>query len=295
MKKQSTIEDYQARVTRAYQLISRHIDRPIDIAGLAKEAAFSLYHFHRIYRAMVGETVVETHRRLRLERAAKRIIYTRLSITDIALEAGYETPQAFSRAFKGRFGQTPAGYRKKEHRYEAFIASLPHKLLYFSTHIKEFKMNVDIEKRETTVVFGIRHVGPYQQVGAVFESLWGWACNNGLVTQIKHGICICYDDPLTVPAEQCRADACIEFYPPFPQETGDVKRHEIPAGTYARYRHIGPYHKLADAYEAICAKWIPANGYELAEAPSFEVYQNDPANTPEEQLITDIYLQLIDK
>lgn len=295
MKKRSTVDDYQIRVVKAYRLISRMIDRPIDIALLARESAFSLYHFHRIYRGIVGETVTETHRRLRLERAAKGIANTRLSITEIALDAGYETPQAFSRAFKARFKCSPTSYRKKERRNEEFNNLLPRKLGHFSKYMESFKMNVTIEKREKTIVYGMRHVGRYMEVGKVFQEVFQWACTSGLAPQIKCGICIYYDDPSVVPDEKCRADACVELSLPYPEETDKVKRHEIPAGTYACYRHVGSYSKLEEAYAAFCGGWFPANDYEPANSPSFEIYHNDPADTPEDELITDIYIQIADK
>ncbi len=87
-------------------------DNPLSLDELASVAHFSPYHFHRVFRGMVGETVAEHVRRLRLERAARHLIYTRRSVTDLAFDAGYETMESFIRAFRKRFGYAPSCYRQ---------------------------------------------------------------------------------------------------------------------------------------------------------------------------------------
>lgn len=295
MQKVTTFKDYQERVKRAYLLIAGSLEQPVDIALLAKEAAFSFYHFHRIYRAIVGETVVETHRRLRLERAAGRLVYSRFSITRIALEAGYETPQAFTRAFKSRFIYSPSEYRKKGLNHNDFQCGRGQGLLYPPAIMETIKMNITVEQRPSITVFAMRHTGPYPEIAKTFNELWQWVCSEKRESQAKSGLCIYYDDPVVTPAEQCRADTCVELEQPYPEDSERIRRVEIPAGTYARYRHVGSYSMLGQAYEALCGQWLSTSGYEAANAPPFEIYVNNPYDTPEEQLITDIYIQVIDK
>jgi len=74
-------------------------------------AFFSPYHFHRIFAAFTGEPLAAFIRRLRLECAAQRLVHLDASVTEIALDAGYETPAAFTRAFSAHFGVAPSAYR----------------------------------------------------------------------------------------------------------------------------------------------------------------------------------------
>lgn len=288
MPRPRTQETHRARVRQAYLLIARHLDRPLDLVALAEATAFSRYHFHRIYQSMIGETVADTHRRLRLERAAGRLVRTRLTVTVIALDAGYETPQAFSRAFSQQFGVTPSAYRQKQRTRPEFSDKLPHP----PVTMESIDMNVTIETRPTTTVYGIRHVGPYMQIGPVFQQLGNWIISHNLMTQAKAGYGIYYDDPSVTPDDQCRAAACVELSGQPPAELGQVERITIEAGRYACYRHIGPYTGLEQAYQTLYGQWLPSSGYECADAPCFEIYVNDPQNTPEDQLITDIYVPL---
>src|SRR5262245_3493728 len=98
-RRQTTEADYQRRILAARALLEEHLDEAIDPAALASAASFSLHHFHRIFKALLGESVMEHVRRLRLERAARKLRAGDARILDLALEAGYESHEAFTRAF----------------------------------------------------------------------------------------------------------------------------------------------------------------------------------------------------
>jgi AraC family transcriptional regulator len=73
------------------------------------------------------------------------------------------------------------------------------------------------------------------------------------------------------------------------QSDDELKLQTVPAGLYAIARYVGPYSGLGPAWGELCGQWIPASQYKFREAPCFEVYRNDPSNTPPEQLLTEIY------
>jgi AraC family transcriptional regulator len=98
--KASTLQDYRARLIRVFVHIQRHLDGPLALDDLAGLAGFSPFHFHRVFRGMTGESVQAHIRRLRLERAAQRLKHGGRSILEIALDAGYDSHEAFTRAFK---------------------------------------------------------------------------------------------------------------------------------------------------------------------------------------------------
>ena len=97
--KQSTEQDYRERIVRTLVYIQQHLDDDLELDKVAGVAAFSSFHFHRIFRGLVGETLKEHTRRLRLERAARNLKLSAEPITQTALEAGFETHESFTRAF----------------------------------------------------------------------------------------------------------------------------------------------------------------------------------------------------
>ena len=106
--KPDTERDYKERILKVLIHIQEHLDEPISLEDLGRVAHFSPFHFHRVFRGMVGESVKEHVRRLRLERAAHRLKFGEEAVTRIALDAGYETHESFTRAFKSLFGESPS-------------------------------------------------------------------------------------------------------------------------------------------------------------------------------------------
>src|SRR5512135_2703266 len=106
-----TLHDYKRRLLRVLVHIQQHLDDALGLPELAGLACFSPYHFHRIFKGMVGESVKEHIRRLRLERAASRLKLGTASVTSIALDAGYESHEAFTRSFRSVFGVSPSQFR----------------------------------------------------------------------------------------------------------------------------------------------------------------------------------------
>jgi AraC family transcriptional regulator len=111
MNERTTRIDYAERLDRVFSWLADHLDDTLDLARLADVACLSPYHFHRVYRAMQGETAAETVRRLRLHRAAVELIAGELPVVRIARRAGYRSQGAFTRAFKAAYAVPPARYR----------------------------------------------------------------------------------------------------------------------------------------------------------------------------------------
>ena len=91
--------------------IRDHIHEPLDRETLASVAGFSIPHFHRVFTAQVGESAASYVRRLRMERAGRKLRMGAVDITEVALAAGYDS-HAFSKAFKQQFGLSPSEFRQ---------------------------------------------------------------------------------------------------------------------------------------------------------------------------------------
>jgi AraC family transcriptional regulator len=106
------LQDHDDAIADVMQYIRRHIHEPLDRETLAAVAGFSIPHFHRVFRAQVGESAISYVRRLRLERAARKLRMGAVDITEVALAAGYDSHAAFSKAFKQQFGLSPSEFRQ---------------------------------------------------------------------------------------------------------------------------------------------------------------------------------------
>jgi AraC family transcriptional regulator len=107
-----TLQDYSDCIEDVMKYIREHISEPLDRETLAEVAGFSVPHFHRVFTAHVGESAINYVRRLRLERAARKLRMGAVDITEVALAAGYDTHAAFSKAFKQQFGFPPSEFRQ---------------------------------------------------------------------------------------------------------------------------------------------------------------------------------------
>jgi AraC family transcriptional regulator len=296
--REATLQDYKSRILRVLVHIQRHLDDELDLDRLAGVAAFSPYHFHRVFRGMVGESVKSHVRRLRLERAATRLKLSRHPVTTIALDSGYRSHEAFTRAFRELFGDSPSEFRST--RTVAPRAPVPSGVHYGgSDGPVDFRpcehegqtMQVTIEEVEPIRVAFMRHVGPYDQCGQTWDRFLTWAGAEGLVGGAPRFIGLCHDDPEITPGTKIRYDACLTVDASF-KPVDEIGVQVIEGGPYARATHFGPYHRLGETYAKFLGQWAPRSGRGIRAAPCFEVYLNSPESTDPEDLLTDIYLAL---
>lgn len=109
------MESYKQRLYKAVDYINSNLSQELSLDSIASAAAFSTYHFHRIFSAILGESLWNYTVRLRLEKAAQLITSTnKISITQIALDTGFSSSSVFSRAFKNYFGISPSNWKKNK-------------------------------------------------------------------------------------------------------------------------------------------------------------------------------------
>jgi AraC family transcriptional regulator len=289
--KTSTEQNYRERIIRTLVYIQEHLDEDLDLERLASVAAFSRFHFHRIFRGLTGETLKEHVRRLRLERAAQNLKRLEEPITQIAFHAGFETHESFTRAFGDMFGIPPSAYRAA-HRPAPESASGTHLDDVSGYHLPGYPdVAVEVKELPPMPVVFLRHVGPYNEVGATWGRLMMWAGMRGLLGPGMKLIGIVYDDPDVTPADKIRYDAAVTVSRPV-QPEGDFGVMEIAGRRYAVATHKGPYEELGKAYQRIFGGWLPKSGYVVREMPAFELYLNSPQTTGPEDLLTVIHIPL---
>ncbi|MCB8976432.1 MAG: AraC family transcriptional regulator [Ardenticatenaceae bacterium] len=281
-----TRADYQESITRVMLFIQARLDEVPSLEEIAAVAAFSPYHFHRLFTAYTGESLSTFIRRLRLERAANRLRQTFDPITDIALDAGYETPTNFGKAFRQQFGQTPTEFRDSKHVLDTAVFRQSRTEL-----LKIVKPN--LVNLEPQPVLFVRQTGPYGEAStAAFATLMRFAYQNRLMHKNSQLLGIVHDSPDVTEAGHLRYDACLTVDAPIEPE-GEVGVQTLAGGRYAVFTHTGPYENFTATYRLIFSHWLPQSGERLREVPTFERYHNrDPRRTKPENLRTDIYLPL---
>jgi AraC family transcriptional regulator len=293
--KETTLRFYKERLLRVLLEIQQRLDEPLRLEELAKLACLSPYHFHHVFTGILGESLGSHIRRLRLERAACRLKLSQMQVVQIALEAGYETHEAFSRAFRDSFGCSPTQFRKR-HRFGAWLkASSGVHYNHNGARLINFRaaryvnkaMNVTIKHLDPIRAAFIRHAGPYNEVGRTWERLMTFLGKEGLLGGGAQFIGVCHDDPAVTPPDKVRYDACITVGEGFRAE-GEIGVQVIPGGEYAVITHFGPYERLGESYAKLLGQWLPRSGRDLRATPCFDIYLNSPENTEPEDLITDL-------
>lgn len=287
MHRKETLIDYHYRINNVINYINNHLGEELDIGKLAAVSNFSVYHFHRIMRAYLNEPLWTFIMRLRIENGARLLQLTDEAVNEIAYKTGYETPAAFSNAFRKRFGCTPVEYRNEK--------TIVMTINYINEpQISITMKNPKIKEVKSMKVIFIQSIGEYgkQEMKNSWEKLVSFIKKNKLFSFGMDCLGISYDDPSITEPSKCRYEACVKIKKEATPE-GEIGIKTIEGGKFAVFMHKGPYDKLGLIYNEIYRNWIPANKIEVRNEPPFEKYLNTPGRTKPENLKTEIYIPIV--
>jgi AraC family transcriptional regulator len=307
--KPATQNHYRELVLQAVTHICATLDEALDSAALGQRARLAPLHFHRIFRGLVGETPLEMHRRLRLERSAWALLQTEQPITRLAFEAGYETHESFTRAFAAAFGASPTEFRTRTRQSPTSWGAATASALAAVSGVhftpgasdtpiaiqrEEPSMNVSVQHTPEKRVVAAAHRGPYNTISTTFARL-DECLKRGRIAReaCLEMVALYYDDPDTVPAAELSADAGVVVREGTAVPAG-LHLVTIPAGVYACTVYQGPYDRLADAWARFMGGWLVSSGHTLGDGPSYERYLNTPMNAAPHELKTELFLPLAD-
>jgi len=279
-----TYNDYTQRINKVVAYINDHLDESLDLKTLAEVAALSEFHFHRVFKALKGESIGAHISRLRIEAAARLLRYSALSIEDIAFNIGYETPAALSKAFKNQYGITPTKYRTNKDIY-----IMKKEIINPDLALKAPKI-IELEPKNLIYVALTGKYGTLDY-GKAYEQLWAVVKSQKLFTKGIESICVSYDDPKITKASLQRSEVSLAIHKPAHPE-GEVSCKTLAGGKYAVFFYQGSYSHLSAVYDA-AMRWVIDSEYEVREEPTFEKYLNDSRRTPEEKLKTEVYIPII--
>lgn len=277
------------RIGRACDYINQQLDEELSVELLSEVAALSKFHFHRVFMAYLGVNVGKYILLARLKRASFRLAFERdCKIIDIALEAKFDSAEAFSRSFKRVFSVSPSHFRSAPN-WPAW-----HQVYKFNQLLcKENTMNVEIVDFVSRKIAFVEHKGNPKNVFETAAKFIAWRQHTGLspiTTSNTYGIP--NGDPNSLAPEQFSFKICGTVDTQIPANEFGVENGELPAMRCARVRHVGSHDLLEPVVYQLYQSWLPQSGESLFDHPVFFHYHNFVHQVDECDLITDIYLPL---
>lgn len=268
----STRQSHVERVVDVLLYIQNHLDEELTLDGLAEQARMSPSTLAHVFPGVVGETLWQLVRRLRLERGAFNLLMTRRPVLDVAVASGFSSQAAFTRAFRSAYGTTPGAFRRQEIDGHPPILAAPTGIhVSDAGGLKGFEPIPDLSH---TLPVKVRELPPLRV--AFFRGMttyddgmpWGWntlfdwAWPRGRITSRTKFIGMIRQDPYLTPPGRLFCDYSISVEDDFAGE-GIIGAQTIPGGLYALLYIEGPLDHHLRAHNAVTYQWLPQSRYTM--------------------------------
>ena len=279
--------DCLGRINRAIDFILHNLHRSHTLDDIARAAHVSPFHFHRVFRSIVGETPAQFSRRLRLERAISILSHDpNRTLTSVALDCGFASSSDFSRTFKQRYGVPPSAFDIESWRAEGQdeirrtveAGGVEAPILPQPDGKNPDGFEVVLRDLPPRRVAYRRVLHPFREgvVVKAADQLVHWAESVGIADGAWFGYM--WDDPKIVALSDCRYDVAVEC-PKLPSTQslpGDVGLHDFPALRIAQVSMDGGIDVEMRLLDWIYRVWLPTSGYLPADQPCFEAWVGRP-------------------
>lgn len=290
----AALQNYHDRMQRVLEHIDQHLDGDLSLEVLSSVAAFSKFHFHRQFTALFGLSLHRYIQLARMKRASYRLAFRgSTSVTEIAMDAGYEAPDAFARAFRRRIGQSPQMFRKSPD-WEPWLAALgPFENARSKLMQKIYStQDVTIIECPPTPVAIMRHQGDPATIGTTIQRFIAWRQSVGLNPKISATFNIFHSDPRTTSAAEFRLDLCAATDRPIAPNTQGVEASTIPGGRCAVLRVVGEVDDLEPAALYLYRDWLPFSGEEPGDFPLYCQHLTLFPDVAAHEVVKDLFLPL---
>lgn len=280
---------YLQKIQAGIEYIEANLDQDIDPSQVAIQGGLSQWHFQRVFKALTNETLKTYIRSRRLANALNQLASTSSRILDIALDAGYESQESFTRAFKHAFSMSPLQYRKLGEN-SLFL----HKVEFNEAYLKHINQNIslspEIKQYNKLLLVGLETSfygvdSEKNNIGEKLPPLWARFLsrreeienpisgpNYGVVIQpLSNTDTRRNDEDMNKDPEKLRYLAAIavsgDTTPPV-----KMTRFEIAPATYAEFRHKGDPVHINDTVNYIYSTWLSSSGFRHTGGPDLEIY-----------------------
>lgn len=280
---------------RVLDYIDQHLDGDLDLETVSRVAAFSKFHFHRQFTATFGLSVHRYVQLARMKRASRRLASKDAeSVTEIAMDAGYDAPDAFARAFRRRFGQSPSSFRKSP-EWEPWLAAFgpldnARSKLMQTTFTHDDVMIRDVPETPVAIM---EHRGDRATLGNTIQRFIAWRKAAGLSPETSPTFTVFRSErEPAIPADYSM-DLCVGTDQPIAANDEEMKAGVIPGGRCAVLRVNGASHNLEPAALFLYHDWLPASGEEARDFPIYcqrqlSFFQDVPVH----EVVAELFLPL---
>lgn len=273
--------EFQRRIERVIDYIQQHPDADLSLEALAGVAHFSPFHFHRVFKAYTGSTVLSYVTRSRLQRALF-IMRTspRKRLGQVAADSGFDSLSTFSKVFRNAYGTAPsrvdvhsASRLLELSRADAVVSNDPEA----PARVRR-PWRVRVEARPEMSLAFVRVQGGYLQPQSLIDGylrLQSWIETAAIDRRASLLLGMSMDDPDIVPLHECRYDFCCTV----PQGTTSdaiVTRRQIPPTRWALLSCRGTLLDVSDAWAYLFREWLPKSGWQAAALPAMEIFHRRP-------------------
>ncbi|WP_458699738.1 GyrI-like domain-containing protein [Sulfurospirillum sp. 1307] len=281
--KKITRNDHSQRINEILFHIHLDISQEHSVESLSKRASMSAFHFNRVFKKIVGQSVHAYIRRVRLEHCANALLFNPNStISEIFSEVGFISNSSFTHAFKDHFGCTPSKWREID------------KPLHVSQNITKINpLHVEIDYVPKRRVVYVRHRGYNRSIKEAWQRLEEWTLQNNLDFSKMPMIGLHHSNPNIVKKEDCHYVACLEIKDDFEYfRSGDVGVMEIPRIFCAKFALSGKYGDLMKYMDYIYYEWLPNSKYEKVHLPSMAHYHKNHFISKDELFELDFFIPI---
>ena len=270
---------YTTNIRKAVDFIEENISCQVKLSEVASSAGYSEYHFQRLFSGAVGEPLRDYIRKRKLTNAAKQLTTTETRILDLAIESGFESQEAFTRAFKRMFRLSPGAFRKnkttpyfqgREKLNDSMLAQL----------VSKFFIEHEVVEWPERCFEGVGRAFGDDIFGQVYE-LWGEFSTRleeiqGMIAGESYGICMGSDPdiPRNDDTTICYV-AAVEVNDENVALPEGMLLRKLPAARYAKFSHSGPLLEFQNTLDYVWGSFLPQAKYKRLEAPDLEVYPKD--------------------
>jgi len=275
---------YQKRIRTVIEYIHDNPGAKLTSDALAEVAHLSPYHWHRIYKSITGESAAATVKRCRMHNAAATLLRTDTPVVEVGASVGFPEVHSFTRAFKSHYGVAPGQFRAaRTEMVEDGIEETAGKDLNYA------KVNI-IESPERRLV-GLWHYGDFMTIGVTFEKAMAQCAMADVLPDQPQTIGVYFADPDCTPEKHLKSFAGVLLDKDI-STPETLESYTTCAGKFAVLTHQGPYALLAQGYHWLYSNWLPASNKIVRDEPCCEVYLNNPVDTAQPELLTDICLPI---
>ena len=291
----AALQNYSDPMQRVLDHIDRHLDGDLDLETVSRVAAFSKFHFHRQFTATFGLSVHRYVQLARLKRASHRLASNDAqSVTEIAMDAGYDAPDAFARAFRRRFGQSPSSFRKSPDWAPWLAAFGP------LDNARSKLMQITYERDDVTIrdvpptpVAIMEHRGDRATLGETIERFIAWRKAAGLSPETSPTFNVFRSERTPANPADYSMDLCVGTDRPIDTNEEQMKAGVIPGGRCAVLRVVHNTNNLEPAALYLYRDWLPASGEEARDFPIYcQRHFSFFPNVPVHEVVVELFLPL---